>query len=73
VVADVRRISSVRTWRRGRLYGLGAGSIGAQTYCSALGDEKKLAALDVLETLPLVEERAAELRETAEFLLERDF
>ena len=48
-------------------------SIGAQRYCSALGDERKREALEVLEALPLVEERAAELRETAEFLLARDF
>ena len=48
-------------------------SIDAQGYCSDQAEKQKTAALDLIAKLPLDEVRAAELRETARFLLERDF
>ncbi len=48
-------------------------SIGAQSYCTGQAGKHKAAALALLEGLPLDEGRAAELREIAEFLLERDY
>lgn len=48
-------------------------AINAQGYCAGQAQQQKAAALDLLAGLPLDEGRAAELMETAEFLLERDF
>ncbi len=48
-------------------------AINAQGYCASQAQQQKAAALALLDGLPLAEDRAVELRETAEFLLERDF
>ncbi len=48
-------------------------SINAQGYCANQAEKQKSAALDLIAKLPLDEVHAAELRETARFLLERDF
>jgi len=48
-------------------------AINAQGYCVGQAQQQKEAALDLLAGLRLDEVRSAELRETAEFLLERDF
>ena len=48
-------------------------AINAQGYCAAQASRQMAEALALLDGLPLHEDRLAELRETAEFLLERDF
>ncbi|HSP55521.1 MAG TPA: polyprenyl synthetase family protein [Dehalococcoidia bacterium] len=48
-------------------------AIGAHGYCTDQAAKHKAAALALLDGLPLDEGKAAELRETAEFLLERDY
>ena len=48
-------------------------AVNAQGYCAAQAQNQKAEALDLLSTLPLDAARLAELRETADFLLERDF
>ncbi|HET9477683.1 MAG TPA: polyprenyl synthetase family protein [Dehalococcoidia bacterium] len=48
-------------------------SINAQGYCASQAEKRKAEALDLIAALPLHEARVAEFRETAEFLLERDF
>jgi geranylgeranyl diphosphate synthase type I len=47
--------------------------LSAQRYCAEQAAKQKEAALALLDGLPLPEGPAAEIRETAEFLLERDF
>lgn len=48
-------------------------AINAQGFCAAQAEKHKTEALELMAGLPLDEVRAAEFRETAEFLLERDF
>lgn len=48
-------------------------ALGAHGFCARLAAEHKQAALDELERLQLKSRAARELRESAEFLLERDF
>jgi geranylgeranyl diphosphate synthase type I len=48
-------------------------AIDAQGYCARLARERKDAALKELDQLPLNSDAAQELRQTAAFLLERDF
>jgi geranylgeranyl diphosphate synthase type I len=48
-------------------------AINAQGYCAAQAEKHKAEALVLIAALPLDEVRAAEFRETADFLLERDF
>ncbi|MDO8614685.1 MAG: polyprenyl synthetase family protein [Dehalococcoidia bacterium] len=47
--------------------------LGAREYCAGVAAEKMQAALAILEGLALRPEPALELRQTAEFLLEREF
>lgn len=48
-------------------------SLGAQAYCRQVAEEHKGEALAILQRLPLDRQAAAELRELAAFLLEREF
>ena len=49
------------------------GSLGAQTYCQDEADKHRTAALSELDAAELDERAAGEIREVADFLLERDF
>ncbi len=48
-------------------------ALGAQAYCSRLAEERRRTALAELHAVELPSEAARELKETATFLLERDF
>lgn len=51
----------------------GLESAGARDYCAQVAESYRDRALEALDTLPLSAERKRDLRETAVFLLERDF